>query len=302
MAPGVAASGVRVMTFNMRTDTEADADREGRDCRWAARRDLFLQVILRERPDLLGVQEAMSGQVTDLTDALSHAGYECYGQARGVPGEPSEGLFIAIRTPWRAARTGTFWLAVDTPEVPGSTASGAEFPRIAFWAALETADSERKLLFVNTHLDHPQSEVAEGNRTRSAEQIGKFVQQDEWAGWPVVITLDSNAEPGAPAHQKFIECGMIDSWAECNPDAAVDRPSTFHFFRGTKFTVPDSWAAGCWPGSLGPEGRKTCHIDWILHSTHLSAASCEIDRTEASEDTKSPPSDHFAVIASLHFS
>lgn len=287
---------VRVMTFNMRLETCQDSDREGQNCSWTARRDLFLQVILRELPDLLGIQEAMPGQIEDLKKALGSAGFACFSQARD--GLESEGMFIAIRPPWRATRTGAFWLAVDTPDVPGSKAFGARLPRIALWASLEMEGSAQKLLFLNTHLDHPTTEVAEGIRTRSAEQISDFIKKD-WHGWPAVITLDANEEPGAPAHRKFIEGGLVDSWAECHPELALDRPTTFHLFQGRKFAVPSSWAEGCWPGSLGPGGRKTCHIDWILHTPSLKATFCEIDRTEI--DGQPPPSDHFAVISTLRF-
>jgi endonuclease/exonuclease/phosphatase family metal-dependent hydrolase len=287
---------VRVMTFNMRLDTKNDADREGQDCRWAARRELFLQVILRELPDVLGVQEAMPWQVKDLTDSLEQAGYTCHGQARDGP--DSEAMFIAIRPPWHIARTGCFWLAVDTPDIPGSIAPGARFPRLALWATLERADSGKKLLFLNTHLDHPTTQGAEGNRERSAEQIGRFIQR-EFPGWPAVVTLDANAEPGAPTHCKFLGMGLIDSWSECHPDKALERPTTFHLFQGTRFQVPPTWKDGCWSGSLGPDGRKTCHIDWILHTACLSATNCVIDHTEAADGRA--PSDHFAVIATLNF-
>lgn len=294
-APSEVSWEARVVTFNMRLDTQADIETHGRDCRWNARRDLFVRTVLEMRPDLLGIQEVMPNQARDLEESLGQAGYDCHWQGRD--GTDSEGLLIAVRAPWRVSRTGVFWLAVDMPEQPGSKALGSEHPRIATWAALETDNSQRRLIFLNTHFDHPTTELGEQNRVSSADQISKFLQA-QWAEWPAIVVLDSNAEPGAPAHRCFLDAGLVDSWAECHPDQAEDRPTTFNFFQGRSFSVPDSWASGCWPGSLGPEGRKTCHIDWILHSKGLRATACEIDRTEGEEGT-APPSDHFAVIANI---
>merc|ERR1712107_393591 len=154
---------------------------------------------------------------------------------------------------------------------------------------------KHKLMFINTHLDHPQSKQAEENRKNSAKQIGQVINQH---GVPAIVLLDSNAEPGALAHTKFLEMGLMDSWAECHPDAAIYRPTTFHLFRGTRFFVPPEWAHACAPESLGPDGRKTCHIDWFLHTPSLQSLACEIDRTDGKEGL-SPPSDHFAVITTL---
>ena len=133
-----------------------------------------------------------------------------------------------------------------------SKAIGAQHPRVAMWAALEKVDSEEKLLFLNTHFDHPTTEAAEGNRTRSAEQIGKFIQQD-WPGWPAVVTLDANAEPGAPAHRKFEEMGLVDSWAECHPDALCADQTHFINF----------WA----PGYAEDYGRQIKDSHVVLRAT-----------------------------------
>lgn len=284
---------VRVMTFNVRLDTEEDRERCGRDCRWARRRDLFAATVLAQRPDLLGLQEVMPNQADDLRASLAEAGYSCHLQPRDGPA--SEAVGFAVRAPWRVADSGAFWLAVDTPDVPGSKAPESGLPRVATWAVLDRGDDCR-ILYLNTHFEHTTGEVGESLRVRSAKQIGEFLAQPRWSGLPAVLTLDSNAEPNGPTHRQFCSAGLVDSWAECHPGAEVHRPTTFHLFGGPEFRVPATWAAGCWPGSLGP-GGKTCHIDWVLHSKHLRALACEIDQTVGEDGAT--PSDHFAVVADL---
>lgn len=283
---------IRIMTFNMRLKTEDDAQRCGRDCRWEQRRDLFIDSALKHQPDILGMQEVMPSQYEDIQGPFKEAGYALLYQQRGDA--HSEGLCTAIRSPWRAVDSGAFWLAVDTPDVPGSVAVGAKHPRIACWASLED-QAGRSLFFVNTHLEHQPTEVGEGVRVQSSEQIAAFIAEKA-GGAPAVLTLDSNAEPGAQAHRNFEASGLVDSWSECHPAEAVDRPFTFHLFEGLKFEVPASFKE-CWHGCLGPTGIKTVHIDWIFHTPSLRATRCEIDRTVGEDG--STPSDHFAVFVDL---
>ena len=93
---------------------------------------------------------------------------------------------------------------------------------------------------------------------------------------------------------------LVDSWAECNPEAAqagATRPPTFHNYEGASFEPPENWARTAWPRSLTPgASHKSCHIDWMLHSRGLRAFSFQIDHTE--EDA-CLPSDHFAIWSDL---
>ena len=165
------------------------------------------------------------------------------------------------------------------------------------WVACSLHGHGGKILFVNFHLDHPTTEQGELNRQRGAEEILAFVSEPRWAGYEVLLIGDSNGEPGALAYNGFMGSGtLVDSWAECNPEAiktGAKRPPTFHNYEGASFEPPEKWAQTAWPKSLTPgASRKSCHIDWMLHTRGLQAEKFEIDHTGAD---RCLPSDHFAI-------
>ena len=289
------------MSYNILIESKTYPNRQ--DSHWPNRKDLLIKQILDRAPDLLGLQECGPGQVPELRAALSPAGYHVQHLFREVPGEEAEGLMIAVNpATMEVGESGHFWLATETPHVVGSKAPGAEHPRVAMWVACSLRGHGGKVLFVNFHLDHPTTEQGEQNRERGAKEIVAFVSEPRWAGYEVLLVGDSNGEPGALAYNGFMGSGkLVDSWAECNPEAAkagVRRPPTFHNYKGPSFEPPEMWAQTAWPQSLTPgASRKACHIDWMLHSGGLQAETFEIDHTE--EDS-CLPSDHFAVWSVLN--
>jgi len=115
------------MSFNLRYDNPADGYHG-----WAYRRDWAGSIVRLYAPDVLGVQEALAGQVADLAVRAPDMGWVGVGRDDGV----AAGEFAAIF--YRAARLsllakGTFWLS-KTPEVPGSRNWKACCVRIVTWA------------------------------------------------------------------------------------------------------------------------------------------------------------------------
>ena len=117
-----------VMSFNIRRGTKQD----GRN-HWVYRRDLVHSVLNQYRPGILGLQEALDFQISEIRAMLP--GYECVGI--GNTGGSNElhntifynaGLFVL-------SDEGTFWLS-DTPDIPGSKAWGNMIPRSCTWVRL----------------------------------------------------------------------------------------------------------------------------------------------------------------------
>lgn len=295
----VAAGSFCCMSYNILVETKVYARR---DSQWPNRRDLLIKQIHDRAPDLLGIQECGPKQVHELREALCPAGYHTQHLFREVPGEEAEGLMLAVNpATMEVGGSGHFWLATATPHIVGSKAPGAEHPRVAMWVACSLRGHGGKILFLNFHLDHPTTEQGELNRQRSANEIVTFISEPRWAGYEVLLVGDSNGEPGALAYHGFMGAGtLVDSWAECNPEAAqagATRPPTFHNYEGASFEPPENWARTAWPRSLTPgASHKSCHIDWMLHSRGLRAFSFQIDHTE--EDA-CLPSDHFAIWSDL---
>lgn len=120
------------MTFNIRLDLASDGPNA-----WPHRKQMVADIIRHEAPALIGMQEVLLHQKSDLQAAMP--GYVFIGVARDDGAEKGEFSPLAFRGDrFELLGSGTFWLS-STPAQPGK-AWDAAFPRIATWAVL----SERK--------------------------------------------------------------------------------------------------------------------------------------------------------------
>jgi len=177
----VAQSPLRVMSFNIRYNEPRDKENS-----WPNRKEKAAGVIRFHKADLVGVQEALIGQLKDLEAMLPDFAWCGTGRADGKEG----GEFSAIlyrKSRFKLLDTRTTWLS-ETPLAAGSKGWGANFPRIITWAKFHDNLTKRIFFHFNTHFDH-QSEIA---RRESARLMLK--QTGDVAGrLPFVITGDFNA-------------------------------------------------------------------------------------------------------------
>lgn len=183
------ASSLTVMTFNIRYDNPDD----GRHA-WPNRRERVANLIRFYRPDLLGVQEALDGQMEDLAERLPE--YEWFGRGRNA--EPTDGEYSAVF--YRTDRLellehDTFWLSL-TPDEAASVGWDAALPRIVTWGRLQDRRTGNAFYHFNTHFDH-RGDTA---RLRSAELIAGRIEALE-RDLPVVLTGDLNFTPRDPPYQ-----------------------------------------------------------------------------------------------------
>jgi len=69
-SPGMNAQSVKVMSYNIRLDTQADGVNQ-----WKNRPGKVINLIKKYNPDLFGVQEAMHNQMQDLQNGLAEYSY-----------------------------------------------------------------------------------------------------------------------------------------------------------------------------------------------------------------------------------
>lgn len=145
---------ISVISFNIRVDNAADGTNV-----WRNRRDAVVTMIERERPMLLGLQEAQPHQITYLSEHCPD--YAWYGLGRDtgkVP--PATDSYAAEETMavfWRTAELelldkGTFWLS-ETPDLV-SKGWDASYRRTCTWAGFRHKKSGQTCYFFNTHLDN----------------------------------------------------------------------------------------------------------------------------------------------------
>jgi endonuclease/exonuclease/phosphatase family metal-dependent hydrolase len=258
------------MSFNLRFGTADD----GEDS-WEHRRDLVIEVIREQGPDVLATQEALRFQLDELATALPE--YAEIGVGRddgGTTGEYAAILYRSAR--FAVAKQGTFWFS-DSPEQPGSMGWGARLPRICTWARLLERDSGRAFYVFNVHWDHQSQE----SRERSARLLVDRIQQRE-SSELFLVTGDFNAGEKDPA--------MLYLTGQVGSRPALNLRDSF------RVAMPAATEVGTYHGFEGAtDGAK---IDGILISDEWEVVGAEILHT--SRDGRYP-SDHFPVIAKLRY-
>jgi endonuclease/exonuclease/phosphatase family metal-dependent hydrolase len=245
---------LKVMTFNIRYGTADDGANA-----WDHRRDLVAQIIQKESPDILAIQEGLAFQLQELAPVL--ADYRKLGQHRdgGLEGEFS-GLYVREGS-IRILDWGEMWLS-PTPDVVASVGWDAALTRMAVWVEVEMAATEERVRVYGTHFDHRGVEA----RRESARLLVRHAED----GPPSVIMGDMNAEEGSGELSPFFQNGYRSAFTALHPDSDQ----------------------GTFNGFSDPTGGG--RIDHILVGPGLIPLKAAII-TEGGPDVW--PSDHFPVTA-----
>lgn len=202
---------LRVMTFNLRRDVEADGEH-----RWKNRRDAAASLVREEAPHVLGTQEGLAHQLADLDARLP--GYARIGRCRRGDGTDEACAIYYDTQRLRLVAWGDLWLS-DRPSEPGSRTWGNRHPRLVTWARFEDLVAGGTFTVANTHLDHESEEARQRGARFLAERL------------PGAILMgDFNATPGEPTHAFLLEAGWADAHAA--HEAPGDDAPTFHGFTG----------------------------------------------------------------------
>ena len=246
------------MTFNIRYGTAADGENH-----WLKRRGQLFDLLRRQRADIIGVQEALSGQLDEIVRAVPGYAYVGVGRADGKrAGEYAAILYRTARLQVR--RSDTFWFS-DTPSVVKSMSWGNRIERVCTWAYLDDRLGPA-FYFFNVHLDHE----SQPSRERSAALLLERIAARAPLG-PVVVTGDFNAGEQNAATQAML-VAFRDSFRVLHP--AEREAGTFSGFKAEQTS-----------------GDK---IDYIFVEPGTDVLDAAIVRTARKGRT---PSDHFPVTA-----
>ena len=174
-------SQITVMSYNIRLGSAEDGTNS-----WIYRHQASSMMIEDQKPDLVGLQEALDYQVHYLKDYVK--GYKIIGVGRDDGRKAGEFMAIMYNTKsLKLLKWGTFWLS-ETPDKP-SLGWDAACRRTATWAFFKDKRSGRKFLMVNTHLDH----VGKQARINGMALILERIKELNPDGLPVVLTGDFNS-------------------------------------------------------------------------------------------------------------
>ena len=178
----VGENQVKVISFNMRT---GGAD-NGTQNAWGARREGISAMMAKENPTVMGVQEALSYQLTFVTENVP--GYEYYGVGRDDGRSTGEMMAIFYKTDVvELGDHGTFWLSETPDEV--SYGWDAAYRRTATWAFFTVKATGKKFFYINTHLDNEGSEAREQSMRLICDKLAELNPD----GYPSILTADFNS-------------------------------------------------------------------------------------------------------------
>ena len=254
---------LEVMTFNIRYPNLEDGLNY-----WTLRKGFVADVMLEHKPDVIGVQEAMRGQLNDLAKRME--GYAEVGVGRDDGKQAGEySAILYKKSALELKESGTYWLS-DTPEVPGSRTWNHVCPRVCTWAYFRHLGSDSHFYLFNTHWDNASAEA----RTKSATLMKERIKARKHASAPFLITGDFNCGEGSePIKDLCKGLNLLDSFRVVNPQAKDT--GTVHFWSGK---------------------QTNSKIDYILVEPTTKVLESEINHVARNGRF---PSDHFPVRAKI---
>lgn len=264
-ARGAEVPAIRVMTFNIRMDNPEDGLNQ-----WTNRRDFACDMIRFHSPDVIGAQEVLHHQLTDMQQRLPE--YASVGVGREDGKERGEYSAVFYRKDRFELLDGqTFWLS-EYPDSVGRKGWDAACERVVTWAKLKDKTTGRVFYFFNTHFDH-MGRIARRESCTLLKNKVSAIAGDA----PVVVTGDFNAPP-----QSSVITAITDP---ADPQHLVNSRSMAAFRYGPEYSFHDY-------GRLAPE-----HLDMIdfIFIRHVEKVLLSAVIT----DTRGPlfVSDHYPVMA-----
>lgn len=247
------------MTFNIRYDNPGDGVNA-----WPNRKDKVFELLKKYDPDIIGIQEALQHQITDIIAALPEYNYTGTGRDDGK----NKGEYSAIlykKNKFDISNEETSWLS-KTPSVAGSKDWDAAITRVVTMAEFRLKGQTRPFYVINTHFDH----IGKEARKESALILRKKANQ--LSSTPIIITGDFNCTREEPPYKVITE-GKGIALHDAAPENA---PGTFCSF--------EVGSMACSP------------IDYIFHSSQWKSSDFKVI---TDNDGKYYPSDHLPVIVSL---
>jgi endonuclease/exonuclease/phosphatase family metal-dependent hydrolase len=248
---------------------------------WNARRELCIDVIRAQKPDLICLQEVLREQMADLERAFptfgsfGFEGPEMDARRVGYHAIAKNPIFYA-RARYDLVSAGGFWLS-ETPHLPGSLSWESARARHINWVRLRDRASRRQFRVLSTHLDHVSQHAREEQIKLILAEAAVYPPE-----FPQVLAGDFNAGATNPVLKLALDAGWTNSHTAA--PGPRDEGNTTHGFLGPKYT-PKTEA-----------GRKRGPIDFILTHGPVSTLKWRIVRDGRNGRY---PSDHYFVAAEI---
>ena len=258
-----AAETIKMMTFNIRYASAFGANS------WPKRRAGVVEVIRKQRADLIGTQEGLHHQLLYMDKELENHKWIGVGREGGKKGELMAIFYRTNR--FKPLEIKHFWLS-DTPEVVGSASWGNSVKRMVTWVRFRDLKTNKEFYFWNTHFDHR----SQPSREKSAQLIINRVDALK-TKLPIILVGDFNAVAKANrAYDTLTGQGAFKDSFDTAKEKINLGWNTFNSFRKAE------------------KGKR--RIDWVLTQGPVKVQRTEIVLFKKSEQL---PSDHQPVTATV---
>ena len=223
---------ITVISYNIRYGEAKDGTNS-----WPFRCMASTDMMTDQKPDVMGVQEALETQLKFLKEYTK--GYAWVGVGRDDGKKKGEHMSIFYnKKTVSLLKWGTFWLS-ETPDKP-SLGWDAQCRRTATWVLMKDKRNGKKFFYVNTHLDHVGVEA----RAKGLQLVQEKIAAMNPKGWPLILSGDFNIEPDNEAILRLDKTmksardvaartdrhGSFNGWGKCNPEKIID----YIYFSGFK--------------------------------------------------------------------
>eukprot|EP00727_Mastigamoeba_balamuthi_P008206 m51a1_g4006 hypothetical protein (323) ;mRNA; f:548097-549137 len=258
--PARCCAALRVASMN----TPTSGDHFLRDS-WAYRAAATAQVLARQAPDLVCLQEPHEDQARQVHRTLGETAYGMFGRGRDADGKDEFQPILWREEALQFVRGGTFWLGDDT-QAAGKLAWDAACTRHCNWVELRRRASPEVPVFVfNTHWDHVGAEA----RAKSGELIASQIHLIAGDSSCVVVAGDMNCTWQSPGMRALVSGARLSgSGGQC---------ATY----------------------VGWESSRSAAIDFVLWRGFCEGSWCAVDA--ATMQSGRHVSDHLPIVCLLHF-
>jgi endonuclease/exonuclease/phosphatase family metal-dependent hydrolase len=174
-----------VMTYNIRFNNPDDSINA-----WPNRKQIVTDLIRKQQPAIIGLQEALIGQIQDINAVMNEYAWVGVGRDDGKQGGEFTPIFYD-KARLNLLNSSTFWLSA-TPAIAGTKSWDAACNRIVTWAKFIDKNTGKEFFVFNTHFDHI------GSLARRNSSFILVNAIDSIAGkQPVILTGDFNVIPNS---------------------------------------------------------------------------------------------------------
>lgn len=214
----------KVLTCNIRVALPED-DEKGLG--WNTRRQVCVQLIKDQQPDIIGFQEVLKEQAAYLQQQMpkyvlfGFDGPEMDARPTGYHGIAKNPI-MWLKQRYELLAGGTYWLS-ETPLVAGSMSWNTARARHVNWVRLREIKTGKEFRVVNLHLDHKSHEA----KIQQAKLMATECSQYQPA-FPQILTGDFNSRAGSDVFERVKTAGFVDSYAALHGE--TDPGVTAHGF------------------------------------------------------------------------